>query len=46
MRPNDNQHESELYECFDCGTRSASPDGSTCDNCGGNLRNLGVPRDL
>lgn len=46
MRPNDNQDGAELYECFDCGARLESAGGATCADCGGALRNLGVPRDL
>lgn len=46
MRPNDNKSRSELYECFDCGDRTESPNTPTCTSCGGTLRNLGVPRDL
>ncbi|WP_336326051.1 rubrerythrin-like domain-containing protein [Halovenus sp. HT40] len=46
MRPLDTEPEAELYECFDCGRRVEGPETKRCDGCGGQLRNLGKPRDL
>ncbi|MEF8831831.1 MAG: rubrerythrin-like domain-containing protein [Halobacteriales archaeon] len=46
MRPNTAQDEMELYECFECGARSTSPDSRFCPACGGELRHLSRSRDL
>jgi len=46
MRPKDHENENELYECFVCGSRATDPERRTCGECGGNLRNIGRPRDL
>ncbi|MES3160429.1 MAG: rubrerythrin-like domain-containing protein [Halorubrum sp.] len=43
MRPNCTDDGEELYECFECGTRSEAP--GRCE-CGGELRHLGRSRDL
>jgi rRNA maturation endonuclease Nob1 len=34
-----------LYECMDCGNRSAGGTGGTCEDCGGTLKNIAVPRE-
>jgi len=46
MRPNVESNELKLYECFDCGARTRSTDGRECPECGGELKNLGLSRDL
>jgi len=43
MRPNSKIDGEELYECFECGSRSDEP--GYCD-CGGELLHLGRSRDL
>ncbi|MGM0683207.1 MAG: rubrerythrin-like domain-containing protein [Halobacteriota archaeon] len=43
MRPQTQTKGQELYECFECGTRTES--GGTCD-CGGELCHIGRSRDL
>jgi hypothetical protein len=35
--------ESSLYECVDCQKRVEDPASRTCE-CGGYLRNIGIPR--
>jgi hypothetical protein len=32
------------YECLDCRTHVEDPDGRICE-CGGYLKNIGVPRE-
>jgi predicted nucleic acid-binding Zn ribbon protein len=35
-----------LYECLECGARSWTDERvGTCADCGGELRNLAVPRE-
>jgi len=46
MRPENNDIEKELYECFSCGVRTVGADTRTCEDCGGKLRNISKPRDL
>jgi rRNA maturation endonuclease Nob1 len=34
------------YECSDCGRRFTTQDHeATCEECGGDLRNIAVPRE-
>lgn len=34
------------FECLDCGNRETSEETLTeCDDCGGELRNIAVPRE-
>ncbi|WP_155120563.1 rubrerythrin-like domain-containing protein [Haloprofundus marisrubri] len=34
------------YECLTCGSRETSTDHlTTCSSCGGDVRNLAVPRE-
>ncbi|NUB93085.1 rubrerythrin-like domain-containing protein [Haloterrigena sp. SYSU A558-1] len=35
--------EESTYECFDCGTVVRAPSGTTCPDCGGDMRNRGTP---
>ena len=46
MRPADTESSVELYECFECGSRVEDPGTPKCEDCGGELRHLGRPRDL
>jgi DNA-directed RNA polymerase subunit RPC12/RpoP len=46
MRPNDVTDDRPVYECFECGSRTSAADAERCPDCGGELLNLGVPRDL
>ena len=46
MRPSDTDSGGELYECFECGRRVEDPETKKCEDCSGQLRNLGKPRDL
>ena len=34
-----------LYECLECGVRSAGPTDGPCGDCGGTVRNIAVPRE-
>jgi hypothetical protein len=43
MRPETKITAQELYECFNCGSRTKSAGG--CE-CGGELRHIGRSRDL
>ncbi|WP_135819804.1 rubrerythrin-like domain-containing protein [Halostella litorea] len=46
MRPNDVTNDGAVYECFQCGSRTSASEAGRCSDCGGELLNLGVPRDL
>lgn len=37
--------EESLYECFDCGDRTAGGTGGSCTDCGGTVKNIAVPRE-
>jgi hypothetical protein len=37
--------EEPLYECLDCGDRSAGGVRGPCEGCGGTLKNIAVPRE-
>ncbi len=46
MRPNEASESAEVYECFECGSRTKAPSARVCPDCGGTLQNLGRGRDL
>jgi rRNA maturation endonuclease Nob1 len=46
MRPNCQEHESEMYECPGCGARAEAPETRTCGECGEALIHIGRSRDL
>ncbi|MEE6209744.1 rubrerythrin-like domain-containing protein [Salarchaeum sp. III] len=46
MRPSDSAGGSGVFECFSCGARVSAPSGRTCSECGGELNNIGAPRDF
>ncbi|ADB61684.1 hypothetical protein Htur_2812 [Haloterrigena turkmenica DSM 5511] len=35
--------EESTYECFDCGTVVHATTGTTCPDCGSDMRNRGTP---
>jgi len=46
MRPTNVTTDETVYECFECGARTSADDAGRCRECGGELLNLGVSRDL
>lgn len=46
MRPEDYKGDLEVYECPDCGVRYEDPESNRCEHCGGELLDLGRPRDF
>jgi hypothetical protein len=46
MRPSKEHEDASVYECADCGERTNEPDTRLCGECGGELIDLGLSRDL
>ncbi|SEH51717.1 hypothetical protein SAMN05192561_10444 [Halopenitus malekzadehii] len=46
MRPETEINTDSVYECFDCLDRTVDPETPTCDDCGGDLWNIGRSRDM
>lgn len=46
MRPSTEVEAEDAFECLECGSRIDGPTTRTCDDCGGDLLNIGAERDL
>jgi len=46
MRPSTKYEDANVYECTECGERTSDPDTRCCDDCGGEIIDLGLSRDL
>lgn len=46
VRPSPDVEAGDAFECVECGSRVRAPETRTCDDCGGELLNIGAERDL